>query len=54
MAKAKKCIVVCNTKNGYCLTPYECNSINEAVRYAKELDLAYRIFIDGKCVKSGW
>jgi hypothetical protein len=54
MAKAKECIVICNTRNGHCLQPYKCKSINEAIRYAKELDLAYRIFIDGKCVKSGW
>ena len=54
MAKAKECIVICNTRNGYCLQPYKCKSINEALRYAKELELAYRIFIDGKCIRSGW
>ena len=54
MAKAQKCTVICNTKNGYCISPKECNSIREAVRYAKELDLAYRILVDGKLVKYGW
>jgi len=54
MAKAKECIAIFNTRNGHCLQPYKCKSISEAVRQAKELKLAYRIFIDGKCVKSGW
>lgn len=54
MPKPIPCIVICNTINGYCLTPKQCNSIREAIRYAKELDLAYRIFVDGKCIKSGW
>lgn len=54
MAKAKECIVICNTKWGYCMTPRKCKSIREAVRYAKEMEMAYRIFIDGKCIKSGW
>ena len=54
MAKAKRCTVICNTRNGYCISPYECKSISEAIRYAKELDLAYRIFVDGKLVRSGW
>ena len=54
MAKAKKCIAICNTKNGYELLPEECKSIAEAIRYAKKLGMAYRIFIDGACVKSGW
>lgn len=50
----KKCTLICNTKIGYCLQPIECQSIAAAIRYAKELDLAYRIFIDGKCVRRGW
>lgn len=54
MAKAKKCTVIVNTKWGYCCAPVECESIRAAVRYAKELDMAYRIFVDGVCVKSGW
>lgn len=52
--KSKECTVICNTKLGYCMTPHKCKSINEAIRYAKRLDMAYRIFIGGKCVKSGW
>lgn len=54
MAKGIKCIVICNTKWGYCMTPRECKSISEAVRYAKDLGMAYRVFVDGKVVKSGW
>ena len=54
MAKAKECVVICNTKLGYCITPYKCKSIAEAIRYAKDLEMAYRIFVDGKLVKSGW
>ena len=54
MAKAKECTVICNTRWGYCLQPYRSKSIRQAVKYAKDLDLAYRIFVDGKCVKSGW
>ena len=52
--KAKECIVICNTRSGYCLTPYKCKSIRQAVAYAKSLGLAYRIFVDDVCVKSGW
>ena len=54
MAKAKECIIICNTKWGYCMTPHKCKSISEVIRYAKDMDMAYRIFVDGKCVKSGW
>ena len=52
--KLAESIFICNTINGYCLTPKECKSISEAIRYAKETKLAYRIFVDGKCIKSGW
>lgn len=54
MSKGIKCEVILNTRWGYCLTPYQCKSISEAIRYAKNMDMAYRIFVDGKCVKSGW
>ena len=54
MAKPKECTVICNTKCGYCMQPYKCKSISEAIRYAKEMGMAYRIFVDGKCIKSGW
>jgi hypothetical protein len=54
MAKGIKCTVICNTRWGYCMTPRECKSISEAVRYAKDLGMAYRVFVDGKVVKSGW
>ena len=54
MPKSIPCTVICNTKNGYCLTPVECSSIRKAIWHAKGLGLAYRIFVDGKCIKSGW
>ena len=54
MAKAIPCTVICNTRNGYCLTPKECASISEAIKYAKETKLAYRIFVDNKVIKRGW
>ena len=54
MAKGYECEVILNTKWGYCLTPYKCKSISEAVTYAKDMGMAYRIFVDGKCVKRGW
>ena len=54
MKKPIPCTVVCNTKNGYCISPYNAPSINAAIKYAAELGLAYRIFINGKLIKSGW
>ena len=54
MARAKECEIILNTRNGYCMTPHKCNSISEAIRYAKEMGLAFRIFADGKLVKKGW
>jgi hypothetical protein len=54
MAKAKKCELHLNTRNGYCLTPIKCESISEAIREAKETKLAYRIIINDKVIKNGW
>lgn len=54
MGKPKKCTLLLNTRNGYVLQPIECKSIAEAMREARESELAYRIVIDGKVVKSGW
>ena len=48
---SKACTVICNTKWGYCCAPRECKSISEAIRYANDLGMAYRIFIDGELVK---
>ena len=51
---AKKCYVITNTKWGYCCQPYYCNSISEAVRYAKNLDMSYRVFdMTGNLIKRG-
>lgn len=54
MAKAKECTIIFNTKWGYCMTPIKCNSISSAIKLAKEEQMAFRIFVDGKCVKNGW
>ena len=51
---AKKCYVITNTKIGYCCQPHYCNSISEAVRYAKNLEMAYRVFdMNGNLIKRG-
>lgn len=55
MAKAKECKLIINTANGYCFPTETHPSISSAVRSAKEsFGFAYRIFIDGKVVKSGF
>lgn len=54
MSKVKECEVIFNTKWGYCMTPIKCKSIVEAIRLAKQKEMAFRIFVDGKCVKTGW
>ena len=54
MAKSIPCVIICNTRNGYCLTPKKCTSIRQAMEYAKSLKLAYRIFVNNKLVKKGW
>jgi len=54
LKKAKEREVICNTSWGYCMSSKKCKSISEALRYAKESGMAYRIFIGGKCVMRGW
>lgn len=54
MAKAKKCTLIENTPWGYVCQPLEFPSIRQALNYAKNSNMAYRIFVDGKLVKSGW
>ena len=51
---SKPCKIIFNTKWGYCMTPVKCKSIAEAIRLAKETQMAYRIFCGGKCIKRGW
>ena len=52
--KPKKCKLILNTASGYCLTQ-NFNSIASAVRFAKESGFfAYRIFVDGRKVRSGF
>ena len=52
MAKIK-CTVIVNTRNGYCLTPKEFDSVNKAKKYAKNaMGFAYRIFTEqGKIIR---
>ena len=50
----KECEIVYNTKWGYCFTPAHFNSIAEALRDAREQRMAFRVFVDGKCVRRGW
>lgn len=54
MAKLKECTIVFNTRWGYCMKPIKCKSIAEALRLAHEMQMAYRIFVNGKSYKSGW
>lgn len=32
----------------------KCKSIAETTRYVKKMEMAFGIFVNGKCVKSGW
>ena len=50
----KECVVIYNTKNGYCLTERKFRSIKEAIEDTKEVGMAYRLFVDGKLRKRGW
>lgn len=54
MAKAKECTIIFNTRNGYCLQPQKFKSINQAIKEAKANKLAFRLFVNGLLVKSGW
>ena len=51
---SKQCEIIFNTKWGYCMKPVKCKSIADAVRTAKETEMAFRIIVDRKCVKTGW
>ena len=50
----KQCEIILNTTWGYCMRPIKCQSIAEAIKMAEETGMAFRIFVDGKCVKTGW
>lgn len=54
--KRNKCTLIINCRNGYCLTPVECNSVSEAVMKGKEgTGFAYRIFDSkGEILKRGF
>lgn len=51
---SKQCEIIFNTQWGYCMKPVKCKSITDAVRTAKETEMAFRIIVDGECVKTGW
>ena len=51
--KGYECEVICNTRNGYCMPSKKCKSIAEAIRYTKDMEMAYRIYKDGKLIKQG-
>lgn len=54
--KPIKCKMILNTKFGYCSNILYCNSIREAIRYAKDsFYFAYRIFnMEGNLIKQGF
>lgn len=52
--KKQECTVIFNTRNGYCLQPVKCASIRQALLLARENKLAFRLFINGVCVRKGW
>ena len=52
---ARKCVLVCNSRFGYCTSPVEYPSISKAVAAAKESGwFAYRVFAGGKVVRRGF
>jgi len=36
------------------MSPKECKSKSEAKKYANDLGMAYRIFVNGKLTERGW
>lgn len=53
--KAKKCVVVVNTRGGHFCVPCEAESISKGVKHGKAAaGFAYRVFVDGKVVRSGF
>lgn len=53
--RAIKCKIIFNTRWGYVMSPIMCNSINEALKLAREAEMAYQIFdMNGNFIKSGW
>ena len=53
--KRIKCQLIMNgQKTGYIFTPIDCSSIKEALDIAKDFGFPYRIFANGKQIKSGW
>ena len=52
---ARKCVLVCNSRFGYCTSPVEYPSIAKAVAAARDSGwFAYRVFAGGKVVRRGF
>lgn len=50
-----KCTVYVNSRNGYEFTPKKCDSITEAVKYAREYaGFYYRIYVNDRIVRKGF
>lgn len=55
MAKKVPCTVVVNAAiTGRTFPPKRCESMAEALRYARDMAMPYRIFVGKKCIKRGW
>lgn len=54
--KAIKCSLHVNNRWGYCYTPQEFPSINQAVKAGREYigGFAWYVFVDGKMVRQGY
>lgn len=47
--------LIVNTRNGFCLAPMKCKSINEAEkRGRRSCGFAYRVFVGEKLIRRGF
>ena len=55
MAKPIPCTVICNTaKTGHIMHKRKFDSIAAGLRYARDMAMPYRLFVNGKLVRHGW
>ena len=55
MGKKVPCTVIVNSpKTGHVFKEKECESMAEAMRYARDMGMPYRIYAGGRLVKQGW
>lgn len=55
MAKKIPCTVICNASlTGYIFKPVKCDSIRAGLRYAKDMGMPYRLYVNGKLARRGW